>query len=146
MSLASVIVAAALAAWGPVAPEPSGSEATEVADPDVTTAPAAGEGEPIPPPPVPPSGAAPPAAAPAGTAVPRPSIVAKAPLDVRARPAIGAWPRPASQPSKPLQRQWAFWVIAGGLFASTIVITYAVTRPKPDPYTGNGPPYFISFP
>ena len=66
---------------------------------------------------------------------------------MRATPVLTA-PAPAvkAQQRPRLHKRWQFWVIAGGLFATAIVVTVAVTRPGPQPYTGNVNPYIISFP
>ena len=143
MTPASLVLAAALAAWGPVAPAPEPEQVPtgDVAAPAATSAAA--------PPVAPAEPPASPAPAPPGASAARPAppaLIAKAPLDVRATPAIVTAPAPTKPPSKPLHKRWAFWAIAGGLFAASIVVTYVATRPKPEPYTGNAPPYFVSFP
>jgi len=46
-------------------------------------------------------------------------------------------PRPGRPARAPLYRNWRFWAISGGLFAATIAVTIAVTRPGPQPYRGN---------
>jgi hypothetical protein len=46
-------------------------------------------------------------------------------------------PRPGRPARAPLYRDWRFWAISGGLFAATIAVTIAVTRPGPQPYRGN---------
>jgi hypothetical protein len=131
------MVAAALLAWGPLAPAP------EIVPPaHEAPAPAA----PAPPGEPPPAALAPPApAAAAGRPSLQPAIIAKGPLDVSARPAIVAAPGRAQPEQRPLYKRWSFWVIAGGLLATTIVVTIAATRPGPNPYTGNAPPYSITF-
>ena len=139
---AALVLATALVAWGPVAPAPGPASAGAAARPaSVVTAPVTVA--PAPPPSVP---AGPPAASarPAMLATP---IIAKGPLDVHATPALVAPPRAASAKQRPpLQKRWQFWVIAGGLFATSIAVTVAVTRPGPQPYTGNVMPYIITFP
>jgi hypothetical protein len=69
-------------------------------------------------------------------------MIAKAPIDVRAVPA----PRPAGRGRPPVYKDPLFWVIAGGLFVATVVVTIVVTRPRPEPYTGNTSPYVFQFP
>ena len=122
MTPASIVMAAALAAWGAVAPsvEPAPSV---VAPPAATALPAT-------------------AALPA-IQVP---IIAKAPVDVRAAPVRVAAPRARPEPRSPLYKDWRFWAIAGGIFAATVIFTIAETRPGPAPYTGNAPPYYVGFP
>jgi hypothetical protein len=123
MTPASIIMAAALAAWGAVAP------AGEASPSGVTPAAAAV----APAPPVIPARALP--------------IIANPRLDVRAAPApLVAAPGRQSDSRRPLYRDWRFWAIAGGLFAVAVIVTIAQTRPGPQPYTGNTPPYFIGFP
>ena len=140
---ASIVLAVALTAWGPVAPAPE----IETSDAAAPLQPASGV-EPIAP--------APPAAAPAPAAAPTPaaaappapiqtSIIAKAPLEVRATPALVAAPAPQREPARPLYKHWLFWTIAGGFFLTTIVVTIVATRPGPQPYTGNAPPYYVPF-
>ena len=120
MTPASVFLVALLAAWGPVWPAPE----------------------------VPENGAAESAAAPAAKAPPlaTPAIIARGPIDVRAHPALVASPRKAHEPAKPLHKQWAFWAIAGGLFVGAVTAVIVATRPGPDPYRGNTPPYYVPFP
>jgi hypothetical protein len=115
-------MAAALAAWGAVAPsaEPAPSA---VAPPSATAMPAA---------PAPPVIQAP--------------IIVKAPVDVRAAPALVAAPRARPEPQPPLYKRWRFWAIAGGLLVATVIVTLVETRPGPAPYTGNAPPYYVGFP
>lgn len=76
-------------------------------------------------------------------------MIARPPLDVRTLPvpavtahAAEAAPAPAR---RPLYKDWRFWTIAGSLFVATVATTYAVTRPEPPAYTGNFPPYSVSF-
>jgi hypothetical protein len=78
--------------------------------------------------------------------VPAP-IIAKAPVDVGAAPALVATPqqRPRATGGE-LHKQWWFWTIAGGCFAVVIAATVIATRPGPAPYTGNAPPYYVPFP
>jgi len=88
------------------------------------------------------------AATPASAATPAPiqtPIIARAPLDVRATPALVAAPAPRREPDRPLYKHWLFWTIAGGFFLTTIVVTIVATRPGPQPYTGNAPPYYVPF-
>jgi hypothetical protein len=131
------VLAAALVSWGPVAPGPE--------PPAETTEPSANEN----PPEAPAAGVSPaqPLAAPASAAAPviQPAIIAKAPIVVRAAPAPVSTPARATERGT-LQSRWWFWAIAGGLFASAIVVTIVETRPGPQPYGGNTPPYTISFP
>jgi hypothetical protein len=131
---APLVLAAALFAWGPIAPAPPEAPA-ETAEPSTDQAPAPAPAEA----PAPPS---PPAAAPAPI---QPAIIAKAPIVVRAAPAPLAAPARTSERGK-LQSRWWFWAVAGGLFAAALVVTVVETRPGPQPYGGNTPPYTISFP
>jgi hypothetical protein len=135
-----MVFAAAVLAWGPVAPAPepqppdaadAGSSEEQAAG--VAPAAAASEVQPI---------APAPAATPASVQTP---IIAKAPLDVRATPALVAAPSPQREPGRPLYKHWLFWTIAGGFFLTTIVVTIVATRPGPQPYTGNAPPYYVPF-
>ena len=117
MISASLLFAAALAVWGPVAP--AGASESEPSHE---------------------------AAAPATAAVPPPAPpppVARMPLDRSAAPALLEAPAP-SPPRTPLYKRWQFWLIAGGAFATAVGMTIAVTRPGPAPYSGNAPPYIIS--
>jgi hypothetical protein len=129
---ASLVVAAALLAWGPVSP-PVETPAAESAEP----APAPAETV---------QPAAPAAAAPAPPPPVATTIIAKAPVDVRARPTLVAAPAAHREPHKPLVKQPAFWVLAGGFLAATIVVTIIATRPAPEAYRGNAPPYYMPFP
>jgi len=122
MSPASIILALAVAAWGPVATSPGA--------PPSSPAPVSGGVEPI--------------AAPPPPRAPQPALLAKAPIAVRGTPAlVGA---PAQPAQKQLYKNWVFWLISGGLFASTLIVTILVTRPPPEPYTGNVPPFRVPFP
>jgi hypothetical protein len=118
MTPASLLLAA-LAAWGPVAPAAdSGSEPAR--EPFVPTAAAVPS---APPPPV-----------------------VRTTIDPDAAPALLAAPSPSPPPPRtPTYKRWQFWVIAGGAFAAAVGLTIAVTRPGPEPYSGNAPPYLISF-
>jgi hypothetical protein len=126
---ASLVFSAALFAWGPVSP---------AAAPEL--------GETVPAAPATPPPTAPPAAAAPASPPPVAPIVAKAPIDVRARPTLVASPVAHQEPRKPLHKQWAFWAIAGGFLAATIVVTLIATRPMPEAYRGNAPPYYMPFP
>ena len=135
-----MVLAVLLAAWGPVwpAPEAPGNGAAESA---ATPAPEAA------PPPTAPTDVQPPAPpAPPVVPIATPAIIARGPIDVRARPALVAAPRKAHEPAKPLHKQWAFWAFAGGLFVGTVTAVIVATRPGPDPYRGNAPPYYVPFP
>lgn len=123
------MLATALAVWRPPALPP--------ATPDEPAAEASPEPEPPPPAPepAPPSPATVPQIADTALASP---LIARAPLDVRARPVRVS---PA-----PLYKNWRFWAVAGGLFAAMVATTLIVTRPDPPPYTGNTYPYYVSFP
>lgn len=146
---ASIVLAVALVAWGPVAPAPEVETSGAVARPESATsvqpiAPAAA--------PPPPAALAPAPAAPAptpATAAPpatiQAPIIARAPLDVRATPALVAASAAKREPDRPLYKHWLFWTIAGGFFVTTIVVTIIATRPGPQPYTGNAPPYYVPF-
>ena len=151
---ASIVLAAALVAWGPVAPAPE-IETSDAAPPPETgisvaprapATPAAVAPAPAPAPPgaltPAPGGAPPPAATPAPIQTP---IIARAPLEVRATPALVAAPAAKREPDRPLYKHWLFWTIAGGFFLTTIVVTIVATRPGPQPYTGNAPPYYVPF-
>ena len=142
MAVTSVafVFAAAVVAWGPVAPAPepqppdgAGAGPSEQPAPVAPTPPLTPTPTPTPSPPV---------ASPATFQTP---IIAKAPLDVRATPALVAAPAPKREPDRPLYKHWLFWTIAGGFFLSTIVVTIVATRPGPQPYTGNAPPYYVPF-
>ena len=135
MTPAPLVIAAALLAWGPVRPAPEPATPDDVGDAVVApsdSAPAAPET----PAKVSPAPAPPPA--------PRTAIIAKAPLDVRARPALVAAPQPT--PRQPLRKQWPFWALAGGAVVGMVIATYVATRPQPQAYRGNAPPYYIPFP
>ena len=138
---ASIVLAAALVAWGPAAAAPEVETSDAAAPPEAAT-----NVQPIAP--------APAAAAPAPVmAAPNPAtpstieapIIARAPLDVRATPALVAAPAAKREPDRPLYKHWLFWTIAGGFFLTTIVVTIVATRPGPQPYTGNAPPYYVPF-
>jgi hypothetical protein len=134
MSSASIVLAIAVAAWGPIA-APPGPTAAPAAAPAPSVAPVTGGVQPIaPPPPV----------APPPRRAPEPALLAKAPLQVRGTPVlVGA---PAAPAQKPLYKSWVFWLISGGLFAATVIATVLVTRPPPEPYTGNAPPFRVPLP
>src|SRR5262245_48432280 len=139
MTPAPLVLAAALAAWGPVAPAPEPEPPAASAAPAVPApeAPTAIQ-------PLPPSSAAP---ARVGTAAPtQPRRVAKAPTTTRPMPALAATPQRTHQPRPPLYKQWVFWVISGGFFVSAVVVAVVTTRPGPQPYTGNVSPYIITSP
>jgi len=134
MSSVSIVLAIAVAAWAPVAPS-SGAPTAPGAEPASSAAPAPGGVEPIaPPPPV----------APPPRRAPEPALIAKAPLQVRGTPVlVGA---PAAPAQKPLYKSWVFWLISGGLFTATVIATVLVSRPPPEPYTGNAPPFRLPLP
>jgi hypothetical protein len=133
----SIVLAAALVSWGPITPAPG--PPVETVEADVNEAPPAAPAPDV----APPQPAAAPAAAPAPAI--QPAIIAKAPIVVRAAPAPVAAPPRTSERGK-LQSRWWFWAVAGGLFAAALVVTVVETRPGPQPYGGNTPPYTISFP
>lgn len=148
MAVTSVafVFAAAVVSWGPVAPapEPQPSDAADASTAEqraAAVAPSVGTGEVRP---IAPAGVAP-AAAPATPATIQTPLIAKAPLDVRATPSLVAAPAPKREPGRPLYKHWLFWTIAGGFFVTTIVVTIVATRPGPQPYTGNAPPYYVPF-
>jgi hypothetical protein len=137
---ASVVLAVLFTSWGPIwpAPEARGRTAPEPAaatTPDAARAPAA-----------PTDGKPPESTVPAPAPLAAPAIIARGPIDVRARPALVASPRDRHQPPKPLHRQWAFWAIAGGLFVGAVTAVIIATRPAPEGYRGNAPPYYVPFP
>jgi hypothetical protein len=134
---AAVVLAIAVAAWGPAAPPHPATPAVEPV--------------PAPAPPRPPApavdGEDPNAPRPVARARPEPfplAIIAKAPIEVRAKPVLVD--SPDRRPAKPLYKRWGFWLVSGGLFATTVIVTILATRPKPEPYTGNVPPFTITFP
>ena len=131
-----MFLVALLAAWGPVWPAPEAPENGAAESAAATAAEA--------PPPAAPTDVQPPAR-PVVPIAP-PAIIARGPIDVRARPALVAAPRKAHEPAKPLHAQWAFWAFAGGLFVGTVTAVIVATRPGPDPYRGNTPPYYVPFP
>ena len=127
MTTASVVLAAALAAWGafPTAASAPASDAVDTA-----------EAAPIPTSP-PPSVPAPPAVR---QIFDEPPLIATPARRERSRPQRL---RPVRAP---LYRDWRFWTISGGLFAATVVVTILVTRPGPQPFAGNFDPKVIFFP
>jgi hypothetical protein len=136
---AGIVLAIAVAAWGPVAPAIDTAPAAAkpaAATPGAATpaAPLDGAVQPI----------APPGPALAGPGSIEPAMIAKAPVDVRARPVFVDAPR--RPPAKPLYKNWAFWVISGGAFVAAVVVTIIATRPEPEPYTGNAPPFYVGLP
>jgi len=123
---AGIALAIAVAAWG-AAPASPPDRAPAVTQPAPPVAPAEGAVQPIAPP-----------------APVQPSLIVKGPLDVRAQPIVVDRPdRPARQP---LYKSWGFWVVSGGIFVSTIILTIVATRPGPQPYVGNTPPYYVGLP
>jgi hypothetical protein len=118
----SLVLVAVLAAWGPVAPPAEPAPSSPVARaPVVSDAETPGGGPSI-----------------------TPAIIVRGPIDARATPLVTvAAPLPEH---RPLYKRWQFWAIAGGLLTTAIVLTVAVTRPGPSPYTGNAPPYSIGLP
>jgi hypothetical protein len=131
---APLILSALLASWGPVWPAPENAAAEPAAETaaEATPPPAARPGveKPLPPP----------------APIAPPAIIARGPIDVRARPALATAPHPAHEPRKPLHQQWAFWAIAGGLFVGAVTAVVIATRPAPEAYRGNAPPYYVPFP
>jgi hypothetical protein len=127
MTTASLVLAAALAAWGgfPAAASAPGSDAVETAEaPPVQASP-------------PPAVLAPPAVR---QVFDEPALIATSARQARPRPERA---RPARAP---LYRDWRFWTISGGLFAAAVVTTILVTRPGPQPFEGNLEPKVITFP
>jgi hypothetical protein len=129
---ASLLLLAVLAGWGPVWPAPDATPSDAAVPPTETPTPAPEAPKAV--------------KTPATAAAPTRAIIARGPLDVRARPALVAAPRPAPAPSKPLHKQWAFWAIAGGFFVGAVTAVVIATRPAPEPYRGNAPPYYVSWP
>jgi hypothetical protein len=76
-------------------------------------------------------------------------MLARPPLDVSVRPvpavAAAAGGRAAPPPRRQLYEDWRFWAIVGSAFAAMVTATYLVTRPDPQPYTGNAAPFYVSF-
>ena len=127
MSPASLVVAA-LIAWGPAWPAPEPATPGDVGDAVI----APSDGAPAVP-------ETPPKFSPAPEPPVLPvAIVAKAPLDVRAQP--------AAKSRTPVHKQWAFWVLAGSFVVGSLVAVYVATRPEPQAYRGNAPPFYMSFP
>ena len=139
MTAAPLVLAAALVAWGPVNPGPP-----EPAEPGET----AGEAAPASAPDEAATAAPAPAGEPPAAAMPvpiQPAIIAKAPIVVRTTPAPLIAPVRAKERTDLRKAKW-FWLIAGGMLVSAIVVTVVATRPGPQPYGGNTPPYVVSFP
>jgi hypothetical protein len=133
-----IALAAALAAWRPPVLPPPAAPEPEVPVESKSAVPGAPVTHVAPMAPPTPSAPAP--------AVP---MIARAPLDVRMLPvpavtarATDAAPRKAR---RMLYKDWRFWAVAGSLLVGSVVMTYAVTRPEPQPYTGNAPPYYVTF-
>ena len=128
MTAASVVLAAALAAWGVLptaAPAPRrGAVETEVS----------------------PIQASLPPSVPASPLVKQifdePPLIAR-PARVRPERPRAERARPARAP---LYRDWRFWTISGGLLVASVVVTILVTRPGPQPFEGNFDPKVISLP
>jgi hypothetical protein len=122
MTPASLVFAAALVAWGSVS-APVATPTSDAVGP-VPAAPVV-----VPPPPSAP-----------------PPIVVNQLFDEPRLVARPSRPR-TSRPGRPvLYRDWRFWTISGGLFVATVVVTFLVTRPGPQPYAGNLPPNVVVFP
>lgn len=51
-------------------------------------------------------------------------------------------PAPPAVNRRYLYQQWPFWAITGTLLVGMVGLTYAVTRPAPQPYYGNTVPNF----
>ena len=148
MGPAHLILAALAWSWpvatppAPAAPAPPAARATAPAAPAPITAPPAA-------PPIP----APPAVEPIGPPLPS-GATSPTPVRRLVTPpvaAIGsrvpaATATASAKPRRPLYRRWWFWTIAGGVFTAVVATTYAVTRPPPTPYFGNGQPGVIDFP
>jgi hypothetical protein len=130
MTTASLVFAAALAAWGgfPAAASAPGNDAVDIAEAPPVQA--------SPPPPVP-------EAPPVRQIFDEPALLATPARPARARPERPERARPARAP---LYRDWRFWTISGGLFAAAVVTTILVTRPGPQPFEGNLEPKVITFP
>jgi hypothetical protein len=62
--------------------------------------------------------------------------------------AVQSAPRldPGGTPHRPLHRRWGFWAVAGALVLGAVAITYAASRPGPEPYYGNLSPQVIVLP
>ena len=129
MTPAGIVLAIAVAAWG-AAPAPPPDKAPAVTQPAPSPAPAEGAVQPI--------------APPARPASVQPSLIVRGPLDVRARPIVVDTPDRSAR--KPLYKNWGFWVVSGGIFVATIIVTIVATRPGPEPYVGNAPPYYVGLP
>jgi hypothetical protein len=98
--------------------------------------------------PPPPAVAGTPPAAPAP--VP-PAVVESPPTEIRpaplappkaAAPVLVA-PAPAPAKRRYLYQRWPFWAVTGGLLVGMLVLTYAVTRPPPEPYHGTLPDFDV---
>jgi hypothetical protein len=135
MAHVSVVLVAAFAAWGPVAP-PS----RPAPPPPIVSAPVA----PVPAPVAP---VVSDAETPGGAPSIAPAIIVRGPIDARATPLVAVAAAAPPPQQRPLYKRWQFWAIAGGLLTAAIVLTVAETRPGPPPYyTGNAPPYSIGLP
>jgi hypothetical protein len=140
VTTAPLLLAAALVAWGPVAPgppEPSDETGEQSSEAAAAASPASAETTaPAPAPPSPP--------APAPVLI-QPAIIAKAPVVVRATPAPVTAPVRTNERANLKTAKW-FWALSGGLLVTAIVVTVVATRPGPQSYGGNTPPYIVTFP
>ena len=150
MMPASLILAAALATWGPIKmgtlrgfPYPPAMLRGEQSSPAPHAIIPAPDSAPGPAPePIVPVAIAPPSHPPPVLAapIPPPRPVAHPAIDQRASP-----PAPPPPKKKPLYRRWQFWVAAGVAFSAAVGMALVATRDEPQPYTGNVSPYIVSF-
>jgi len=127
------VMLAVVVAWGPVASELV-SEPASAPAPTRTPVFASPAPPPAPSPPPPPARAF------------LPPLIVRGPVDAQAKPALIAAPGRPKRVRPPLYKQWLFWVVTGGLLASTVAATIIVTRPHQQPYTSDVFPYVVTFP